>query len=316
VGGIFLFCSSFEFYWHCSQLGFVFSLQLNLGDLVTVEPRHGIIAAGGRALCSITMRAGASPIMLDRNLSCILNYYTSPEEMAARKVAALSSASASVAGSPPQSPLGRSLVSSRSAFSATGSISGSPPLGAVRTSSAGSMGGFALDGERALSSKPVSNIQYMRAAQPLTSQHASLRSGGNAMVTHPVSASGAATVAVIHGTGSRLGSALSGMSATMVHSHSQSRSLSAASVHLASPPSRLTSNRPVADVPVEVDIPALLNLRESWTLFLRVCANIVSAEQVYQLTDGEDVMQRCFFPPPNMALPDHAPAGKFGTICY
>ena len=55
-------------------------------------------------------------------------------------------------------------------------------------------------------------------------------------------------------------------------------------------------------------------LREGWTLFLRVCANVLCAEQVYQLSDGEEVMQRCFFPPPAMALPDHAPAGKFGAL--
>jgi hypothetical protein len=270
-------------------------------------------------------------MVLDRNLTCTLQLHDSEEAIAARRLAALSSTATSVRGSPPQSPFSRSLVSAHSASfraaSASVSLSSSPTLGALHAGGGGDMGGFSLGGARSDSptraatpavAKPASNIQYMRAAQPFSSQNAALRSGANGgggMITHPVSASGAATVAVIHGFSGNSGSRLpSQQSASMVHSHTQSRSLTAVSAQLTAPPSRLATQRPSGggdEYQQEVDVPGLLRLRDSWTLFLRVRAHVLCAEQVYQLPDGEDLMRRCFFAPPAMALPDHAPAGRF-----
>ena len=50
------------------------SFYQSLGEMVTVEPPSGVLQPGQVACCLLVVQTASLPLLLDRNLSCMLAY--------------------------------------------------------------------------------------------------------------------------------------------------------------------------------------------------------------------------------------------------
>ena len=268
-----------------------FSWESTGDALVSFEPRTGIVGPRQKIVCRVTVRASDEPVLLDRNVACMVTYHN---EGAATGQELETQQSQQQRNSRQRSA---APLVSRSNYLST-AVTTTLPIGP--DDKLNSMSGIYLG---------KTGAEKEEAVWVGTGQFGVMAPTKSPLVTlssEPPRTKPLGTERLLM---TRTGQAGSPLSGTLTHTraHPDKHQQTTNNLNGTLNKSRLfaASNQHVK--PQEVDLVALLANAESWTLHLRVRAHILYPEQVQLLPDGEDVLQRSYGAPPRLTLADEAP---------
>ncbi len=263
-----------------------------MGEVITIEPRMGVVAPHQKALCRVTLRAFDAAVLLDRNVVCTVGWHVEEPEVKGEKQTSSSTASRSQTTAGPLQTRSNNLSQAVSQTMVLGmdsrlnsrnpAYSGKAPISEA-TNWVGT-GQFSVMAPLKTYSNSNSDRSHHQSA--MQSRMLLTRQSSSNIIGTAVSATGSPPRTT--------GTATATANAT--HAMTKSRLFAPSTQHVK---------------PAEVDLASIMEQTETWFLHLRVRAHILYPEQVRQLADGDDVLARYFGMPQPMALPDAAPKAQF-----